>query len=104
MHFHCYHLSTHDIACRQLHPLLNIIIMSHHTVFVTFDPTTYIVTEGVNAFAQLILVRSGDLSGSTTVTVTPQSGTAIGIQYIIQIKCNCHNGFYVQLLLSVILF
>ena len=47
-------------------------------MFVTFDPTTYIVTEGVNAFAQMRLVRSGDLSGSTTVTVTPQSAKAIG--------------------------
>ena len=48
-------------------------------MFVEFDPTVYIVTEGVNAFADLRLVRSGDLSESTVVTVTPQSGTAIGM-------------------------
>ena len=47
-------------------------------VFVTFDPTAYFVTEGVNAFSDLRLVRSGDLSGSTVVTVTPRSGTATG--------------------------
>ena len=53
-------------------------------VFVTFDPTAYFVTEGVNAFADLRLVRSGDLSESTTVTVTPQSGTATGNKNLIQ--------------------
>ena len=48
-------------------------------MFVEFDPTVYIVTEGEDAFADLRLVRSGDLSGFTVVTVTPQSGTATGM-------------------------
>ena len=55
-------------------------------VFVTFDPTTYIVTERVDASAKLILLRSGDLSGSTTVIVTPQSNSALG-EYTVTPNC-----------------
>ena len=44
----------------------------------TFDPTAYTVKEGVDAHAKLLLVRSGDLSHETTVTITPISGTAFG--------------------------
>ena len=47
-------------------------------MFVEFDPTAYTVTEGVDAFAELNLVRSGHLDGSTVVTVSLLSGTAIG--------------------------
>ena len=70
-------------------------------VFVTFDPTAYIVTEGVNSFADLRLVRSGDLSGSTTITVTPRSGTATGtyhdstIQKIILTTCISNHCYCV---------
>ena len=50
-------------------------------MFVTFDPIDYTVTEGVDAFAVLTLVRSGVISETTMVTVTPQSGTALGNYY-----------------------
>ena len=46
---------------------------------VSFDPTTYTVTEGVDEFAVLMLVRSGEISGITTVTVATVSGTAVGM-------------------------
>ena len=45
---------------------------------VYFDPTDYNVTEGVDDFANLMLVRSGDLSRETVVTVTTAPGSAIG--------------------------
>ena len=48
------------------------------SVFVTFDPTIYMVTEGEDKFAQLILFRSGNLNGDTEIIVIYQSGTAIG--------------------------
>ena len=48
-------------------------------VIVTFDPTVYNVTEGMNNFAELTIVRSGKLSEVTTVTVTTLSGTALGM-------------------------
>ena len=50
-------------------------------MFVTFDPIDYTVTEGVDAFAVLTLVRNGVISETTMVTVTPQSGTALGNYY-----------------------
>ena len=46
-------------------------------VFVSFDPISYTVTEG-DGFAELILIRSGDLSRATVVTVTTADGTATG--------------------------
>ena len=50
-----------------------------HLVLVEFNPTTYTVTEGVDNFAELTLVRSGYLAQTTTVTVSFQSGTATGM-------------------------
>ena len=47
-------------------------------MFVEFDPTAYNVTERVDDFANLMLVRSGDLSRVTVVTVTTVSGSATG--------------------------
>ena len=47
-------------------------------VFVSFDPTSYTVTEGEDGFAELTLVRSGDTSGETSVTVISVPGTASG--------------------------
>ena len=47
-------------------------------MLVEFDPTAYTVTEGVDAFAELTLIRSGHLDETTVVTVSPLSGTAIG--------------------------
>ena len=48
-------------------------------MFVSFDPTSYIVTEGEDGFAELTLVRSGDTSRATVVTVTPTPGSAEGM-------------------------
>ena len=46
---------------------------------VSFDATSYTVTEGVDEFAELTLVRSGDLSRTTVVTVTTGPGNATGV-------------------------
>ena len=48
-------------------------------VVISFDPTSYTVTEGDDGFVELTLVRSGDLSRATVVTVTTADGSAIGI-------------------------
>ena len=47
-------------------------------VSVSFDPTAYTVTEGVDATAELMLVRSGD-NREVVVSVSTMSGTAIGM-------------------------
>ena len=67
-------------------------------MFVTFDPTAYIVTEEVDKYAKLNLFRSGDLSGDTEIIVTYQSGTAIGKCYnnklndsSVLLSCTPHN-------------
>ena len=49
------------------------------SVSVSFAPTNYTVTEGVDEFVELILVRSRDTNRSTTVTVCTESGTAVGM-------------------------
>ena len=46
---------------------------------VSFDPISYTVTERVDGSAVLTLVRSGDLSRETVVTVTTTDGSALGI-------------------------
>ena len=46
---------------------------------VSFDPTSYTVVEGTEPTAELMLVRSGDLSRSVVVTVFTNPGTASGI-------------------------
>ena len=51
----------------------------HVCLVVYFAPTDYTVKEGVNNMTQLVLVRSGDLSRDTVVTVTTTPGTATGI-------------------------
>ena len=48
-------------------------------VSVSFDPTAYTVTEGVDATAELMLVRSGDLNREVVVSVSSRPGTAIGM-------------------------
>ena len=53
------------------------------SVLVSFDPTSYTVTEGEDGAVELILVRSGDLSRATVVTVTTADGSAIGMLYIV---------------------
>ena len=45
----------------------------------SFDPTTYTVTEGVDGVANLMLVRSGDLTRTVVVTVTTAADTAMGM-------------------------
>ena len=47
-------------------------------VSVSFNPIPYTVTEGEYEFAELILIRSGDLSRETFVTVTTADGSATG--------------------------
>ena len=58
------------------------IITFSFIVFVSFNPALYTVTEGEDDFANLNIVRSGDIGRITVVTVTPRSGTAQGK------KCN----------------
>ena len=57
-------------------------------VLVSFDPTFYSVTEGVDDNAILRLVRTGDLSRETVVTVNPTPGSALGIDLLLQGLCN----------------
>ena len=47
-------------------------------MIVDFDPILYTVTEGVDGVAVLTLVRSGDLTGETTIDLSFTSGTASG--------------------------
>ena len=44
---------------------------------VSFDPTTYTVTEGVDESVELMFIRSGNTRGSTTVIVTDVPGTVV---------------------------
>ena len=48
-------------------------------VMVSFDPTSYTVTEGIDGIAELMLVRSGNLNREVVVSVTTTSGSAIGM-------------------------
>ena len=48
------------------------------SVIVSFDPTTYTVTEGVDSVANLMLVRSEVLTRTVVVSVTTVAGTATG--------------------------
>ena len=48
-------------------------------VMVSFDPTSYTVTEGTDGTAELMLVRSGNLNREVVVSVKTTSGTAIGM-------------------------
>ena len=57
--------------------LLNCIVLCF-LVVVGFDPISYTVTEGDDDTATLRLVRSGDLSRETVVTVNPIPGSALG--------------------------
>lgn len=60
------------------------------SVTVSFDPTSYTVTEGVDATVELILIRSGDLNRVVVVSVTTMEGTADGI---------IHNNTTVKIIL-----
>ena len=48
-------------------------------VMVSFDPTSYTVTEGIDGTAELMLVRIGNLNREVVVSVTTTSGSAIGM-------------------------
>ena len=66
--------------------LVHLYFISHESyivdpVAVSFDPTTYNVTEGVDNVANLRLVRSGGLNRTVVVTVSIASGTAMGITH-----------------------
>jgi CUB/sushi domain-containing protein len=52
-------------------------ICDSSAVLVSFDPTAYTVTEGVDMVALLTLVRTGDLSTETVVTVTTSDESAM---------------------------
>ena len=55
-------------------------------VMVSFEPTSYTVTEGEDGTAELRLVRSGDTAGETVVTITLGPGTAIGIANLLSLR------------------
>ena len=66
-------------------------------VLVSFDPTFYSVTEGDDDNAILRLVRSGDLSRDTVVTVNPAPGSALGIDLLLQGLTNSTTVSHLQL-------
>ena len=57
-------------------------------VMASFEPTKYAVTEGINASAKLMLVRSGYTNRTDIVTVTTLSGSALGMPEYIIIHCH----------------
>ena len=68
-------------------------------VIVSFDPTSYTVTEGIDGTAELMLVRSGNLNEGVAVSVTTESGTAAGmaewdiylyLRRVANISCQCN--------------
>ena len=68
------------------------------SVTVSFDPTTYTVTEGEDVVANLKLVRSGDLTRTVVVTVTATTGTAMGMNTILVVSLSFFlNGKHVIL-------
>ena len=56
--------------------------MFSNTAVVEFSPIAYTVTEGLDAFVDLQLIRSGVLTGSSVVTVSTLQGTASGMNSI----------------------
>ena len=60
------------IRCGSMYPIFLLVIVS-------FDPTSYTVTEGIDRTAVLLLVRSGNLNREVVVSVTIESGTATGM-------------------------
>ena len=60
------------IRCGSMYPIFLLVIVS-------FDPTSYTVTEGIDGTAELMLVRSGNLNREVVVSVTTTSGTASGM-------------------------
>ena len=58
----------------------------------SFDPTTYNVTEGEGVIANLMLVRSGDLTRTVVVNVTTAAETAMGMTLSTVILQACMQG------------
>ena len=79
---------AHESAC------ILIVLLS---VVVSFDPISYTVTEGDDDTAILRLVRSGDLSTQTVVTVNPTPGSALGIDLLLQGLTNSTTVSHLQL-------
>ena len=52
--------------------------LQNSSVVVSFKQTSYTVTEGKDEFVKVTLVRSGDLSRKTTVTLTTFNASALG--------------------------
>ena len=48
------------------------------SVVVSFEQTSYTVTEGEDEFVEVTLVRRGDFSRNTTVTLTTFDVSALG--------------------------
>ena len=68
-------------SCAQYQLLLLLFLCDPHSFFIaliTFRPTSYTVTEGVDRGVRVAVRRSGDTSGSTTFNVTILLGTSIG--------------------------
>ena len=73
-------------------PRVRTLISFIFSVTVSFDPTTYTVTEGVDGVANLMLVRSGDLTRTVVVTVTTAAGTATGMTHHCLLQyCNIYS-------------
>ena len=80
-----------------LKPIISVYYLSIFiAVFITFDPTAYTVTEGVDAFAELTILRSGQTSGSTVVRVNLHSGTAVGMKLFSEWKYNGRHVFITE--------
>ena len=60
------------------------------SVVVSFDPAAYTVTEGVDKFAKLMLVRTGNHNRSTIVSVATSDGSAKGEPKIIVFFLHLH--------------
>ena len=71
---------------------------------VSFNPTTYTVTEGVDN-ANLMLIRSGGLTRTVVVTVTAVAGTAMGMAHhsvlCTTITCCSHSLYTISILFAV---
>ena len=66
-------------VCLVLYSCHNIQMQHLHFSLPVSDPTAYTVTEGVDATAELMLVRSGDLNREVVVSVSTFDETAIGM-------------------------
>lgn len=74
------HLPTFFTYCMCVcTPMTIMWLYDHSLLIVSFVPTDYTVTEGVDLFANIMLVRSRNTSKTAAVIVCTQSRTAIGM-------------------------